>query len=371
MRSLAVRALVLAGVVAVFGLGARSARPAAAPFRVTLFGDSVADVLEYVPEARQYLGQGLDLNLQLAVCRRLVQLSCPYMGVRPPTVLDLVRAAAKGDFGSVAVVDVGYNDYVDIYGDDMTQVVRALLDKGVEHIIWTTLHESRDDYRVINQTIRATAAIFPQVVIADWSRVSEGRDWFNSDGIHMNAGGALGLAQLLRPAILALCGDPCQSVPPPVSARTSFVIRATGRSISVGSYDAWNPPQRGTFAAASVAFGSPTACRSLPGGKSLASWSSLGLDAQFIAPAGHVCIDSVRLYLQTVTVRRAPWRTSTGLAVGDRLAKLGRLYPRASSPRPGSFLLAKADRGTSHAAVYAAVRGGRVTAFSVAVRNGD
>ena len=75
-------------------VGASSALPAStsAP-RVTIFGDSAAEVLDSVPDAKQYLGQGLDVNWQLKVCRRLVQLSCPYQGVRPPTVLDTVRAA--------------------------------------------------------------------------------------------------------------------------------------------------------------------------------------------------------------------------------------------------------------------------------------
>ena len=59
----------------------------------------VAEVLDYATDAKQYLGQGLDVHWQLKVCRRLVQLSCPYQGVRPPTVLDVVQASAKGDLG--------------------------------------------------------------------------------------------------------------------------------------------------------------------------------------------------------------------------------------------------------------------------------
>ena len=61
-----------------------------------MFGDSAAEVLDYVPDAKQYLAQGLDMNWQLKVCRRLVELSCPYQGLRPPTVLDVVRAARPG-----------------------------------------------------------------------------------------------------------------------------------------------------------------------------------------------------------------------------------------------------------------------------------
>jgi hypothetical protein len=346
---------------------AASSSKAAPAFRVTMYGDSAADVLEYVPEARQYLTQGLDLDLELKVCRRLVQLSCPYQGVRPPTVLDLVQAAGKGALGSVVVIDVGYNDYVASYRDDMEQVVHALMDKGVQHIVWTTLHESRDDYRVINQMIRAEAAKWPQVVIADWNQASQGQDWFSSDGVHMNAGGALGLAVLLRRAILAFCDDPCPAQSPP--PKPSFVVRASKRSIDVGNFRVWKPPLRGTYGTATAAFGPASSCRALPNDKSRASWSELGIAAQFVAAAGFTCSAPSRLYLQTLTATGTSWRTTKGLAVGDPVPKLVRLYPDAVR-HPGTFWIVKADRGKNHALFFATTRGGRVTAFSVAVRVG-
>jgi hypothetical protein len=160
-----------ATVVASAAIGATSALSArtAATTRVTIFGDSAAEVLDYVADAKAYLASGLDVNWQLKVCRRLVQLSCPYEGVRPPTVLDVVQAAPAGGLGSIAVVDVGYNDYVDQYQDDMESVLKALVAKGVTHVIWATMHEVRHDYVSINQTIRAEAAKWPQITIADWN----------------------------------------------------------------------------------------------------------------------------------------------------------------------------------------------------------
>ena len=98
--------LVVVALVAVLVVGASSALPAtsAAP-RVTMFGDSAAEVLDYVPNTKQYLAQGLDLNWQLqALAVRLVELSCPYLGAFcPPTVLDVVLAphrAARSDRSS-------------------------------------------------------------------------------------------------------------------------------------------------------------------------------------------------------------------------------------------------------------------------------
>ena len=60
--------------------------------RVTLIGDSVADAFTYDASARAILGAGVDLNLQVAPCRRVGQDSCPYNGARPPNVLDLVKS---------------------------------------------------------------------------------------------------------------------------------------------------------------------------------------------------------------------------------------------------------------------------------------
>ena len=48
--------------------------------------------------------------------------------LRVPGVLDVVQASAKGSLGSIAVVDVGYNDYVDQYQSDMDTVIKALGD---------------------------------------------------------------------------------------------------------------------------------------------------------------------------------------------------------------------------------------------------
>src|SRR5262249_43176224 len=177
--------------------------------------------------------------------------SCPYEGTRPPTVLDTVNAADKGDLGTIAVVDVGYNDYPDQYPNDMDQVVRALLAKGVQHVIWTTMHEVRDDYRKINAAIRAEAAKWVQVEIADWNAAANGQPWFNDDGIHLNYAGAVGLARMLRPLVLAACSDPC----PPSGGRApaqSFVVSASGGSIAVGRLLVWKPSARATYSAATA-----------------------------------------------------------------------------------------------------------------------
>ena len=71
----------------------------------------------------------------------------------------------------------------------------------VEGIVWVTLRETRDIYRRTNVAIRSEAKRWPQVQVADWNAHSSGRPWFRDDGLHLNAGGASGLAALLRPLV--------------------------------------------------------------------------------------------------------------------------------------------------------------------------
>ena len=212
------RAVRTAFVLAVLGIvalapsanGAERA-PADGP-RVTMFGDSIADSLTYVPEARELLGDGIDLRLELAPCRKLVPIGCAYMGSRPPSVLDIVRSSSLASLGNIVVVSVGYNDPENNYETDMAQVVNALVDKGVGHVVWLTLREQTDDYRSINRTIEAQAARWPELRVADWEGASRGKDWFNPDGLHLNAAGAIGMATLIRPYVLTACGAPCKDL---------------------------------------------------------------------------------------------------------------------------------------------------------------
>ena len=124
-------------------------------------------------------------------------------------MLDIVKASSLSQLGNIVIVAVGYNDPANNYETDMAQVAIALVDLGVAHVIWLTLREQTDDYRQINATIRDQARRWPEVQIADWEKTSRGKDWFNEDGLHLNADGAIGLATLIRPFVLAACGSAC------------------------------------------------------------------------------------------------------------------------------------------------------------------
>jgi hypothetical protein len=75
------------------------------------------------------------------------------------------------------------------------------------------MREATDDYRQINDIIRDWARREPRVTVVDWDKASRGKPWFNPDGLHLNADGAVGLATLLRPYVLAACGSACPSPP--------------------------------------------------------------------------------------------------------------------------------------------------------------
>src|SRR5216117_2782021 len=104
-RELAV-AVALCGLAAVSPVALAADGGASSGPRVTMFGDSIADSLEYVPEARQLLGNGLELT----PCRRLVSPGCAYQGTHPESVLDIVQASPLAALGNIVVVDVGYNE---------------------------------------------------------------------------------------------------------------------------------------------------------------------------------------------------------------------------------------------------------------------
>jgi len=208
--------------------------PTAGGPRVTMFGDSIADSLSYVPQARDLLGAGIDLRLELTPCRKLVPPGCAYMGTHPPSVLDIVKSSSAADLGDIVIVDVGYNDPPNNYDSDMATVAGALLSRGVGHLIWVTMREETDGYRQINEIIRNEARREPRITVADWEAASRGKPWFNPDGLHLNADGATGLANFLRPYVLAACGSACaprsgavpRNVQPPLLRGTPVVGNA-------------------------------------------------------------------------------------------------------------------------------------------------
>jgi hypothetical protein len=168
----------------------------------TFVGDSVAASIFYVPAAQAHLKQGMRVQLDLKVCRRLTTRSCSFQGVTPPTALQAVRSYGRS-LGDALIVDVGYNEGPSGYRTGLDRVMRAALAQGAHGVVWVTLRETRGIYAETNAVIRAAAKRWPQLIVADWNAFSYGKPWFRSDdGLHLTSEGAYALASFLRPYVV-------------------------------------------------------------------------------------------------------------------------------------------------------------------------
>jgi hypothetical protein len=147
----------------------------------------------------------------------------------------------------------------------------------------------------------------------------------------------------------------------------------------IASFEAANDP---TLAGAIRALGVPSSCRRVPGFRSFASvtWSRLGLRMVFGTygpiPARGPCAAAGRIVLDSAIATGRRWRTGRGLRVGDPVARLRRLYPRAHRrrflrglrPLDGWWLVVRLSRVPDRHFVptlLATARGGRVTGLVV------
>jgi hypothetical protein len=212
--------LVATGILAALALVAShasapeptAARDAVPLPRVTVIGDSVATALGQQPAARQLLASGVDLRLELAVCRRLAGESCPYEGVRPPTVLQLVAALGR-ELGRTVIVAVGYNDDEELYARNIEETFVALRHAGVERVLWATLRAARHPYLTMNQAIEEAASRHPELAVVDWNLYSRSHpEWFQPDGLHLGYGGAVAMATLFHAQLVKL-GIPVRPEP--------------------------------------------------------------------------------------------------------------------------------------------------------------
>ena len=189
-------------VVGMLSVGATAASwDQAKPQQVTLIGDSVADAIAQTSTAVAEAGREVSLDLQVAPCRRVNGQSCPYNGVRPPNVIQLVQSLGPS-LGPNVVVAVGYNDTESTFAQDVASALSALEDAGAKRIFWLTLRAARHPYLTMNAALEAAAADHPDLTIVDWNVYSRSHpDWFESDGIHLAGDGAMAMATLIHKAL--------------------------------------------------------------------------------------------------------------------------------------------------------------------------
>ena len=201
-----IRALLLAATL-VLAAGPGGGAAAANPPRVTVLADSVGGVLYWDAPARDLLGRRIDLRIEQATCRKLVEPGCEY-GPEPPESALAAIQRLGADLGRIVIVNVGYNDPSDGYAHKLDEVMGALVAAGVQHVIWVTLEETEGVWAESNQQIRAAPTRWPELEVADWAPAAAGHDWFVDDA-HMNSAGAAAYASFLRPLVLADCGADC------------------------------------------------------------------------------------------------------------------------------------------------------------------
>ncbi len=190
-----VAAACLAGAAAALS-GGRAVEPLT---RVTLIGDSVAVSLSGDDEARATVGHGVDIDLEVAACRRLVDPSC---AAKTPTTQEVIQSLGPS-IGRDVVIAVGYNDSEDNYAAAIETTLNALEAANVDHVFWLTLRAARHPYVNMNDDIAAAAVKHLEVTVIDWNVYSRSHlDWFQDDGLHLLGGGALGMATLIHDKLL-------------------------------------------------------------------------------------------------------------------------------------------------------------------------
>jgi len=196
------------------------AASSAQPDRITVIGDSILTAVQWNPQPLAILEHGLpQIDLQIAVCRRLTGNSCPFDGERPSNLVDLVQSLGD-EIGSTVVVEVGYNDPAQGFAAAVDDSVQTLLAAGVQRILWVNYHDWVPGYMQLDAILAQVLAKYPQVTIVDWQADSLNRySWFQSDGIHLVYSGAVALATLINDALV-------RALTPPIVAHAPTAIAA-------------------------------------------------------------------------------------------------------------------------------------------------
>ena len=190
-----------ATLVAALAMIGASASAAADPPRVTVIGDSVLTAVEWNETPLAIFEQGLDLQLNIGVCRTLEGVSCPFEGGNVPTLMDIVNGLGPR-LGDTVLVEVGYNDPAPEFAQRVEDSVNALLAAGVKRILWVNLRTWQQQYIAMNQVLADAATRHPQLKIIDWDSDSHAHySWFQGDGIHLVYDGAVAMATLLNASI--------------------------------------------------------------------------------------------------------------------------------------------------------------------------
>ncbi len=244
MRSLvAGLAALLVGTAALVvpGAPASAATPAPPVQKVALIGDSTLLGLTYNPsagrnsDARSVISAKYDLFWGVASCQRLLAPSCSSKP--PPTAMQVMQANA-GRLGQVLVIMGGYDDAE--IGTGVDAIVAEAARQGVGTVLWLTYrtgdlsYQYAGNYQGFNAVLRAKAAQYGSMVLADWDAYSRNHpEWMTSDGVHLNADGAFVLARFIVDQLdnhtPSRCGGAAEGDPSSAPAAIPTVSAPAGR----------------------------------------------------------------------------------------------------------------------------------------------
>ena len=196
------QALAACGLIVVLSMVGAAATAGTLPPRVTVIADSVFGEVVGNRDSRAILSAGFEMKIDVGICRRLTGTSCPYEGVEPPTLIDVVHSLGSG-IAPTVIVEVGYNDFAETFPQAVEDAIDALLAAGVRRILWVTMAEGRSQYVAMNGMLGAVAGRHPEVRLVDWANTSRSHEsWFLGDGVHLTYDGAVGMARLLHASLV-------------------------------------------------------------------------------------------------------------------------------------------------------------------------
>jgi hypothetical protein len=176
--------------------------------------------------------------------------------------------------------------------------------------------------------------------------------------------------RLARHLLLA-CGVLLVAAAPAAAAPFTIEVRGSadsfGRVLAIGDF---KPDRDPTVGAALDAYGEPSFQRRISTWGCKLGWHGLGVKVLFANfGGGSACREDLGRS-QTARAFGDRWRTAKGLRVGDRLARLRRLYPGATRHGRAWWLVTALSRiGETHRypVLSAAVRDGRVRSFALQI----